>query len=487
MNAFVTHLFTFAAIATFSASTMSLDAQDTTTLDRTKAPELSPPKPVTLPPAMERTLANGLKLVVVERRQLPIVDFVLVVPGGAAENPESRAGMADLMAKMLTAGTKTRTSLQIDDEAAFLGVDLSANSSWDATRVSLTTPTDKLDSALTLMADVVLNPSFPRDEFTRIKQERRTALLQLKDHGSAIADRAFQNLVFGDEHPYGRPASGDEESVWQMPLGDIQKFYKTYFAPNTSTLIAVGDITLDQLEAKANKLFGAWERRTVTYAKIPQAKPIAATTIYVVNKPDAAQSSFRIGTVGVARSTPDYFPLEVMNTILGASFTSRLNMNLRETKGYTYGAGSRFDMRRDAGPFTARSEIVAAMTDSALIEFMKELRGIRDTVPVPELTKAKNFLELQLPGNFETTRDIANQLSTLVLYGLPLDYYNSYSAKISAVTQADVADVANRYIDPAKLTILIVGDLKSIEPKLEALNMGPVRIRPLGGSPHHDH
>ena len=205
--------------------------------------------------------------------------------------------------------------------------------------------------------------------------------------------------------------------------------------------------------------------------------------MYLIDKPGAAQSSFRIGSVGVPRSTRDYFALSVMNTILGGSFTSRLMQNLRETHGYTYGARSRFDMRRSAGPFTASAEVVAEKTDSALVEFMKELNAIRDTVPAAELNKAKRYLQLGMPSDFETTQQIANQLIPVVLYNLPLDYFNSYVANVERITQADVQRVARQYISPSSLAIVIVGDRKSIESGLKAVNAGPISIRDFFGHP----
>jgi predicted Zn-dependent peptidase len=230
-------------------------------------------------------------------------------------------------------------------------------------------------------------------------------------------------------------------------------------------------------------MFGAWERRDVPPASYGQPPAAKGTTIYLVDKPGAAQSSFRIGGIGVPRNTQDYFPLTVMSTALGGSFTSRLNQNLRETKGYTYGASAGFAMRRTAGPFTASAEVVAAKTDSALIEFMKELRAIRDTLPKDELEKTKRYLQLQLPGRFETTGGIAGQLSQLVTYDVPLSFYNTYTQGIAAVTQADVQRVARQYIDPDKLTIVIVGDRKSIEPTLRATKLGDVVVVDITGRP----
>ena len=453
------------------------------TFDRSKPPELGPPPRVALPPILTRELPNGLKLLIVEHHELPLADFVLLVGSGSTTDPASKTGVANLTATMLREGTTTRKSLEIADQIAYLGINLSPSSSWESSTLSLHTPTAQLDSALALFADVALRPSFPADEFERLRKNRLTDLLRLKDQGPAIANLAFPAIIYGGAHPYGAATLGTEASVKSLSVADLQSYYQTNFKPNNSTLIIVGDVNPAQIEQRINALFGGWQRGNVsqpTYADPPKA---AATTVYLIDKPGAAQSSFRIGSVGVPRSTKDYFALSVMNTILGGSFTSRLMQNLRETRGYTYGASSRFDMRRSAGPFLASAEIVAAKTDSALLEFMKELNGIRQSVPASELSRAKRFLQLQLPGNFETTQDIAFQLVPVALYGLPLDYYNNYVQNIEAITEADVARVAQQYINPGSLAVVIVGDRKSIEPALKAINVGPVVIRDLSGQP----
>jgi zinc protease len=453
------------------------------TFDRTKPPELGPPPRVALPPIVTRELPNGLKLMIVEQHELPLADFVLLVGSGSTTDPTSKTGVANLTSAMLREGTATRKSLEIADQIAFLGINLSPSSSWESSTLSLHTPTAQLDSALALFADVALHPSFPANEFERIRKSRLTDLIRLKDQGPAIANLAFPAIIYGSGHPYGAATLGTEASVKSLSVTDLQNYYQANFKPNNSTLIIVGDVTPSQIEQKINAVFGGWQRGDVsplTYADPPKA---GTTTIYLIDKPGAAQSSFRIGAVGVPRSTKDYFALSVMNTILGGSFSSRLNQNLRETKGYTYGANTRFDMRRAAGPFSASAEIVAAKTDSALLEFMKELNGIRQTVPPTELSRAKRFLQLQLPGNFETTQDIAFQLVPVALYGLPLDYYNNYVQNIEAVTQADVARVAQQYINPGSLAVVIVGDRKSIEPGLRAINVAPIVIRDMSGQP----
>jgi len=453
------------------------------TFDRSKPPELGPPPKVSLPPITTRQLPNGLKLMIVEQHELPLADFVLLVGSGSTADPASKPGIANLVSAMLREGTTTRKSLEIADQIAFLGIRLSPTSSWESSTLSLHTPTAQLDSALALFADVALHPSFPANEFERVRKTQLTELLQLRDQGAAIASIAFPAIIYGSAHPYGAPAQGTEASVKALTTGDLQSYYQANFRPNNATLIVVGDVTPAQVEQKINALFGGWQRADIPQINYSEPPKSGATTIYLIDKPGAAQSSFRIGEVGVPRSTQDYFALTVMNTILGGSFTSRLNQNLRETRGYTYGAGSRFDMRRAAGPFLASAEIVTAKSDSALLEFMKELNGIRQLVPPAELSRAKRYLQLQLPGNFETTQQIAAALVPVALYGLPLDYYNNYVQNTEAVTQADVARVAQQYINPGSLAVVIVGDRKTIEAGLKATNVGPIAIRDISGQP----
>jgi predicted Zn-dependent peptidase len=451
--------------------------------DITKAPNLGPPKAMKLPPVIRRELANGLQLLIVEQHELPVADFVLVVKSGGTADPASKAGTASLTSLMLREGTTTRSSLEIADQAAFLGIGLATGSTWDATSVSLHTPIGQLDSALALFADVALRPSFPVNEFERIRKNRLTEILQIKDRGPSIANQAYAAILYGSEHPYGTSMSGTQRSVESLSAADLKAFYTSEFKPNNSTLIVVGDVRPADVERRVNALFGSWPRGSVqtrTFAAPPAAQP---TTIYLIDKPGAPQSSFRIGSVGVPRSTKDFFALSVLNTILGGSFTSRLNNTLREVKGYTYGAGSSFDMRKMAGPFTANAEVVAAKTDSALLVFMSELNSIRQPVPSDEIMRAKRYTQLRLPWSFETTQQIAAGLVPIVLYDLPADFFSSYVQNIEAVTQADIQRVANQYINPSSLAIVIVGDRKSIEAGLKATNVGNISIRDISGQP----
>lgn len=446
-------------------------------IDLAKPPVLGAPPALRVPPITTRQLPNGLRIVVVEQHELPIADVILQIRTGGEADPANHTGTAALTSALLTEGTTSRSALQIADQAAYLGVRVGASSGWEQSTVSLHAPTAQLDSALALFADIALHPAFPAPDLERVRKVRLTALQQLRDRGPAIADRAYATALYGEQHPYGRPLAGTEASIAAISRADLHTFYDSYYRPNNATLLVVGDVKPDDVERRAQALFGGWTRADVPVPTNATAQAPKATTLVLIDKPGAAQSSFRLGGIGAPRSTRDYFALQVLNTILGGSFTSRLNQNLRETKGYTYGAGSGFSMRRLPGPFTASAEIVSAKTDSALIEFTRELRAIRDTVPSDELAKAKRYLQLGLPEDFETTGSIAGQMLPLITYGIPLDFYNTAVQSIGAVTQADVQRVARQYVDPDHLTLVIVGDRKTIEPGLRALNPGEIVVR----------
>jgi len=450
----------------------------------TTPPTLAAPKALTLPTMVERVLPNGLRLIVVEQHEIPVVDAQLVIRTGSEADPATKAGLATLVANMLDEGAGARDALALAEEIGFLAIRLNTNAGFEQSGVSLHSTRATLDSAMALMADVVLRPTFPDKEFARLRAERLTALLQEQDRGPALADRAFQALVFGDAHPYGRSTSGTRETVDALTLEDVRTFWRTWYRPNNATLVIVGDLTVDEAQALAQRTWGGWERSALpALAAYPAPTARSRTTIHIVDKPKAAQSSFRIGEIGVPRSTPDYYALTVLNTALGGSFTSRLNAKLREAKGYTYGAGSSFSMRRAAGPFVARAEVVSAKTDSALIEFLYELREIRKPMPADELAKAKRYLQLGYADGFESSADIAAQIANLVPYTLPLSTLRAFNRGIAQVTTADIQRVAQRYIDPSRLTVVIAGDRASIEPALRATKIAPVDVRDARGRP----
>uniref|UniRef100_A0A832MKK5 Insulinase family protein n=1 Tax=Eiseniibacteriota bacterium TaxID=2212470 RepID=A0A832MKK5_UNCEI len=451
--------------------------------DRTRPPALGAPPALTLPRVQTRTLPNGLELGVVEMHETPVVHVTLIVRAGSVCDPADLPGLATFTANMLDEGAGGRGALAVSDAFEFLGAQFSASASRENATLTLHVPKRQFAAAFDLMADVVLRPDFPDSEIVRQRELRKNQLLQLRDQPTAISPIAFNAVVFGASHPFGRPGGGTDASTEALTRARVVEFWRRWYRPGHARMLVVGDVTPSEAAALVRKRFGAWARGAVAAPEVPAAPAPGPRAIHLVDKPGAAQSVVRIGHAGVARNHPDHYPLLVMNTILGGSFTSRLNTNLRETHGYTYGARSSWDWGRWAGPFAAFASVQTAKTDSALIEFMKELRRIRDEgVPAAELDKAKSYIALGLPGSFETTSDVASQFAALWSNDLPLDTYDQYLPKIMAVTAADVQRVARAHIDPDRLAIVIVGDRKEIEPGLARLGEGPIVHRDLWGA-----
>ena len=424
-----------------------------------------------LPGVERRRLSNGLDVLIVPQREVPVVSMNLVLKTGAAADPRDRAGLASLTAATLDEGTRTRTSLQISNDLAAIGARLQTGASVDDTGVSLTTLAKHLDRALAIYADVVTDPAFGADDLKLQRDQRLSALLQRQDDANAIAAEVYPRILYGADHPYGRTSIGTRASVIATTDADVRRFYETYYRPNNAALIVAGDVETETLMPRLEQAFKNWKPAEVPSVQFTNAPSRKNSVVYLVDRPGAAQSVVQIGQIGVPRSTPDYFPLLVMNTMLGGGFVSRVNLNLRENKGYTYGARTGFDYRREAGPFSASAGVQTAVTKESVQEFLKELRGIRGDIPVTarELENAKQSIIRGFPRSFETPDQIANRLSDIVLYGLPDDYFNSYIARVRAVTDADIRRVANRYLTPDNFAILVVGDRATVEPGLRSL------------------
>jgi zinc protease len=425
----------------------------------------------TLPPIQKQKLSNGLEVWLVRQPELPIISMNLVVKTGGTVDPAGKAGLASMTATLMDDGTKTRSAIDISNELAGIGTALGTGSGWDSATVTMQTLTKNFDKALNIFSDVVVNPSFPAKEIETARQRALVGLRQRKDNPNAIASVVYNSLLYGKNHPYGNVMTGDEASIRGFSQMDLMTFYQTYYRPNNATLIVVGDANMTTLKPKLETAFANWQSADVPVSNVPKAAVFDKPGIYVVDKPNAAQSVISIGQVGVSRDNPDFFALQVMNDMLGGSFSSRLNMNLREEKGYTYGAGSGFAFRRGTGPFTASADVQTAVTKESVLEFMKELRGIRGERPVTmeELQTSKQSIIRGFPQGFETNGQIANALSTLAVYGLSGSYYNEYMTRINAVTMADVNRVANQYLTPDKMAIVIVGDRQSIEAGLRGI------------------
>lgn len=446
--------------------------------DRTRPPQPGPAPRLTLPPIQKHALGNRLPVWVVEMHEVPLVQVALIVRAGAAADPADLPGVASLTADMLDEGAGELGALELADAIDVLGASLSTSSDYDASLVRLSVPVARLEPALALMADVVQRPTFADEELDRLRALRLTAMLQARDDPAAIASLAYPRLLYGTDYRYGLPDSGTPATMTSVTSDDLRAFHAARYRPDNALLLVAGDVTPAAVQPLLERAFGKWrgEGPAPSPATLPDAVQPAARRVYLVDKPQAAQSQVRIGWIGVPRTTPDYFPLTVMNTILGGSFTSRLNMNLREEHGYAYGAFSDFAMRRGAGPFTAAAGVQTDKTAEAVAEFLSELTGIRAPVPAAELHRAKQYLALGFPNAFETTGDMIGMLQELWIYQLPEDTYERYVPEVSGVTAAAVERVASQHIQADRCLIVIVGDRARVEAPLVRLGLGSLTV-----------
>lgn len=437
-----------------------------------------PPPELRLPEVQSFTLSNGLAVRLVEAHALPVVQVDLALLSGAASEGPDEAGVASLTADMLDEGTGSRDALEIAEQLELLGADLGTGAGWDASFVSLHVAASRLDSALTIMADVVLHPSFPEGELARKRNERLTAFLQGRDVPAVLVSTALAAELYPERHRYHRRVGGTAASVERITRDDLLRFYRREYSPANAALVVAGDVTAEALRPALEAAFGGWRGPRVERPALPPAPQVERTRIVLVDRPGSEQSEIRVARVGPPRTTADYVRFEVLNTLLGGSFSSRLNANLREAHGYTYGAGSVFDWRAGPGPVLAGAAVQTAATDSSVTEFLRELRRIRDeTPPADEVEKAERYVALSFPGQFETTRDLAERMLELVVYGLPPDFYDTFVRHVLEVTPAEVQAAARAALDPDASLIVVVGDAARVSPGLAKLGFGPLERR----------
>jgi zinc protease len=463
-----------------AAMTMSAAAQ----VDRTVPPPPQKTPIVALPDIQKSTLSNGLRVWLVEHRELPIVALNLVFQSGSDRDPLEKPGLASMTADVLDEGTTTRDALQIADELESIGASLGVRSGTDGSFVTLNTLSKHLDKALDVFADVVTHPTFPESECTRLIEQRRTGLMQQRDRAATIASLALSRIIYGNGHPYGNDAGGTDTSLAVMRRGDLVAFYNEHYRPNDAVLVVVGDVTMDDLVDKLEQRLASWNAAAVPAALFPPIPPIERRTVYFIDKPGAPQTEVRIGYPAAARNTPDFFPLTVANRVLGGQFASRLNMNIREKRGFSYGVRSAFVFNKQPGPFVASGGVVATKTDSALIEFMYELnRTQAEGVTPQELDFVKKGLVGSFALTFETPSQIAGAMQNLVLYDLPDDYYGTYLQNIDAVKLDDVRSVSAKYFDTSHMAVVLVGDLSVMRAGVENLKLGTSVVCDVDGKP----
>jgi zinc protease len=465
--------------AAIGPAIVSAQTKPAAPLDRSTPPALGKPPVLHLPTVKRTTLPNGIGVQLVGQHEVPLVQVTLVIAGGSKLNG-STPGLAAFTSRMLTEGAGTRDANALQSELAFLGAQLTAASSNDYFVVSLNVPKRSLGAALDLMADVTLRPAFRAADVYKQRSLLLAQILQRKDQPTQIASIAFDHLMFPESHPYHDPASGDSSTIAGLDSTRVRAFYEAAFVPSRAKFIVVGDVSAAELQPLLARRFGAWrsEVKPLDILLVTQtAVSSARVRIFLLDKPGAAQSVIYAGAPGVDRLSPDYPALTVMNTILGGSFSSRLNANLRETKGYTYGISSNFRWAPVPGPFVISSSVRTNVTDSSLVEIFRELRAIREApVEATELDRARNYVALALPARFETNAQIANQLVTLNSFGLPLSSVIALGPHLLAVTADDVRRVARRYVPADRVTVVVVGDLEKIRAGIDALKLGDITV-----------
>jgi zinc protease len=430
------------------------------------------------------TLTNGLAVVAVPRTAAPIVALQLVVRSGADADPAALAGLAAATADMLDEGAGARGPLDIARELDALGAELGLGATRDGSALNLNLPAAGLDRALALVADIVMRPRLADEDWQRVQNDRVTALVQRRDQPEAVAALVSDRALFGDAHPYGRPPGGYERTVRAITIADLRRFYETHWRPNNATLVVTGAYDPATLRPSLEQALGGWKRGPLPPPTAAAPPPRQRPRLVLVDKPGAPQTVLRLVGPGVARSSPDRPPLALLATVLGGSFTSRLNFNLREQKGYTYGASARFQFLRRPGPFTAAASVFTKVTDAALTEFLKELGGMATSpITAEELTKARALLQQQIAESLSTTAGTAGTYADLSLYRLPLDEPARFTRALATADAARLKRLAGKAIDPRTVTIVAVGDRKTVEPALRALGLPAPEIRDTDGNP----
>ncbi len=445
-------------------------------VDRSKLPSPGAEVPFSFPEIRRRELSNGARVWTVEHHAVPLVSFLVLMPVGASADPPDRPGLAAITGDLLDEGCGPRNALEVHEALGRIGAQLDTEVTADATMLSLTTLARFSDRALEILADLIVRPRLEQREFDRVRELRLHRLVQLRDMPPALADRVFAQLLYKG-HPYGHLPIGTEGSLRAMTLREVVTFHRRGFHPSRMTVVAVGDAPHERLADLVEHACAAWTGQPPEPLVDPASLPAPAPPqdrLALVHRAAAAQSELRIGHVGVPRSTPDYHGLLVLNMVLGGQFVSRVNMNLREQKGYTYGARTSFDFRVGPGPFVLYASVQSEVTADAVREAVSELRAIRGERPVTraELELGRAALTRGYPRSFETAEQIARAAAQLAMYGLPDDYFTIFVPRVLALDEHEITRVAASHIDPGRLLTVIVGDREKVGPTLHRLELG---------------
>jgi zinc protease len=446
-------------------------------LDRSKAPEPDPLRPSHFPEVERAELPNGIPLLFASTPGLPVVSISVMVEAGGVREPPDRGGLSVLASSLLESGAGNRDASAIAEEIERLGIQLGVGASWDLSHLDATGIRSRIPAAFDILRDLVREPSFPGDEVERLRAEQLGSILQRRAEPRGLANEMAARFIFSDESPYSRPLSGTTRTVGSLTRQEAAAFHATNFTPHGATVLVAGEIDLEEVLGLASERLGDWAG--------PAPTPILETVeprsrelqIVIVDRPGSVQSEIRVGHVSVDRATPDYFPIMVMNAILGGAFSSRLNMNLRERHGFTYGVSSGFVMRRQPGPFLVSTAVQTEVTADALREILHELRTIRqEPVKNAELDDARAYLAGTFPLGLQTTSGVASRLAEIAAYGLPLDYFDHYRERVLSVNAESVLAAARERILPDSVAIVVVGDAGAVRTALEDLDLGPIQI-----------
>jgi zinc protease len=456
-------------------------------LDRSKEPAPGDPMSLNLPALQKSTLSNGLKIVLAERHTAPVVNFTLLVGGGYSSDPADATGTASFEQRMLEEGTPTRDSLKIGEELESLSANFTAAANLDWSLVSLNTLKSTMDKSLDIYSDLILHPAFPQKEFQRLQKERLAGIQREKVTPQTMALRVVPALLYGAGHPYAVPftGSGTEASVSKMTRDDLARFHDTWFKPNNATLLVVGDTTLAEIKPRLEKLLASWKPGDVPQRTVPQVEQPAKNVVYLIDRPGSGQSVIFGAQLAPPQNDPSAIDLQLVNGIFGGNFSSRINMNLREDKHWSYGVRTVLASARGQRPYISISAVQTDKTKESMVELVKEYKNVAGEKPITaeELKDEQSNATLGLPGNFETVQQLGGAYATILQYGLPEDYFNTFTQKAMALTPDEANAIARKYILPDHLVWVVVGDMSKVESGIRELNLGEVHKINADGNP----
>jgi predicted Zn-dependent peptidase len=440
-------------------------------------PKPGPTRRYHFPEFHDEVLPSGIRVVTAPVKKLPLATVLVIIDAGSVSEPGGKEGVAALTAAGLLEGTSELDGVELAEKFEQLGTSLESGADWDSAIVKITTLSDQLEEATKLLGEVISSPVFPEREIDRLKAERLAEILQLETEPRGLADEKFSEFLYSPESRYSKPDEGSTESVSALAREDVENFYRANYRSGATTVIVAGDVTPGQVRKMVTGAFQKWPAGSAPKPELTTISRANGKRVHVVHKPEAPQSELRVGHVGLPRKHPDFFPTVVMNAVLGGLFGSRINLNLREVHGYTYGASSYYDWRRGPGPFVVATAVESEVTIPALKEILLEIDRIRsEKISAEELSLARDYLEGVFPIRYETTAAIAAALATLVIHDLPADYYDTYRANIHDITAEAILEAAISHLHPSELQTVVVGDAKLIESSLVEANFGDVLL-----------